>query len=79
MCDSQELTERFRRMLQRNAAVPRQQAEIVDGERYQDSYGRIVTVISASVQRVQYLRAGYESPCEMSLYMFLKKYTKVLP
>lgn len=77
MCDSQELTERFRRMLQRNAAVPRQEAEIVCDERYQDAYGHRVTVISTSRIRVLYRRDGYGNPCELSTEKFLKKFTKV--
>ena len=77
MCDQQELTERFRRMLQRNAAVPRQEAEIVGGERFQDAYGHRVTVISSSRIRVSYRRDGYGNTCELGAEKFLKKFTKV--
>ncbi len=77
MCDPQELTERFRRVLQRNAVVPHPAAEVAPGERYKDAYGHRVTVINSVGGRVQFRRDGYGKPCELSQEKFLKKFTKV--
>lgn len=76
MCDSQELTERFRRMLQRNAAVPRPADQIAEGERFKDTYGHRVTVINAAQGRVTYRRDEYGNACELSTHKFLKKFTR---
>lgn len=77
MCDSQELTERFRKMLQRNAAVPRHDAEIVCGERYQDVYGHRVTVTGVSPTKITYRRDGYGLPSELGRDKFIQKFKEV--
>lgn len=78
MCDPQELTERFRRVLQRNAVVPHPAAEVAPGERYKDAYGHRVTVIYVSPTKVTYRRDGYGQPSELGRDKFIKKFTEVL-
>lgn len=80
MSDAQELTDRWRRMMQRNTTgTARQQSSdsILPGVCYKNAYGQRATVIAVSPVKVTYRRDGYGQMCEMGRDKFLKKFTEV--
>ncbi|EMF6669806.1 DUF4222 domain-containing protein [Serratia bockelmannii] len=76
---TQELQERFRRMLQRNSSAVKQGAVPripMVGERYRDERGRMITVTASSLLEVTFRRDFYPELCVVPLWQFDKQFKK---
>ncbi len=79
MFKKQELLNRMKSVLQRNAAnAPADRgAEYRPGQKFQDVRGRVVTLVSRTHARVTFLRQGYSGVCELSCKEFERKFSEV--
>lgn len=80
MFKNQELLNRMKNALQRNAAkAPAVRgAEIRPGQKFRDVRGREITLVSGTHARVTFLRQGYSDVCELSCKEFERKFREVL-
>lgn len=79
MFKNQELLNRMKNALQRNAAnTPADRgAEIRPGQKFHDVRGRVVTLVSRTHARVTFFRHGYSGVCELSCKEFERKFREV--
>ncbi|HKN05499.1 MAG TPA: DUF4222 domain-containing protein [Buttiauxella sp.] len=79
MRNTDALFERFKAQLQRNYSGTEsclQVREVAAGDRFKDGYGRLVTVIAVSPNKVIFRRDGYDQNCEMRWDKFLKEFVE---
>lgn len=50
---------------------------LYSGQRWKDNRGNGVAVTGASIDRVRFIRDGYEFPCEIPTVRFLSEFTHV--
>ncbi|MEB5748687.1 DUF4222 domain-containing protein [Leclercia adecarboxylata] len=79
MFKNQELLNRLKNALQRNAAkAPGDRGtEHRPGQKYRDDRGQEVTLLSRTPQRVSFLRPGYPDVCELNCKEFERKFKEV--
>lgn len=79
MFKKQELFNRMKNALQRNAAnAPADRgAEYRPGQKYRDDRGQEVTLLSRTPLRVSFLRPGYPDVCEQNCKEFERKFKEV--
>ncbi|ULH09621.1 DUF4222 domain-containing protein [Serratia marcescens] len=76
----EQLQERMRAVLQRNATAASQSAGPripMIGERYRDERGRMITVTASSFLEVTFKRDEYPEPCVVPLWQFDKQFKRV--